>query len=345
MSFLKEYHQLRLSQPRISLVNLNHQNSEYCGYSAFNKNSYLLFGSEHNEECLYGIWVYFCQDSSDCDFIHKCELCYESIDLDQCYNCDFCQDCVNSRDCEHCYDCHGCENCFGCVGLRKKKFHILNRSYSPEKYQQKIAELKKSPNSPPIDFLKEFEKLKTSTPRLYVHQLQNENCAGDYLYNSKNSFRCFDCKELEDCAYTNNCIKINDCIDCSNIYFDCELCYEIMSGINLHNCNFCSFVYDCSDLLYCDSCYNCKNCFGCVTLKNHEYHILNKPYSPTKYKKKTAEIISSMKKDGSWGKNLATTFPEVFPEEYQQTLNTAPPQLSPTNSHPNQKLIDSVPLK
>ena len=39
-------------------------------------------------------------------------------------------------------DCYDCENCFGCLGLRKKKFHIYNRSYSEEAYWKRVDEIK-----------------------------------------------------------------------------------------------------------------------------------------------------------------------------------------------------------
>ena len=38
--------------------------------------------------------------------------------------------------------CDECEYCFGCVGLRKKKYCILNRQYSKEEYEELLAKIK-----------------------------------------------------------------------------------------------------------------------------------------------------------------------------------------------------------
>ncbi len=38
--------------------------------------------------------------------------------------------------------CEECEHCFGCVGLRKKKFCILNKQYSEKEYSAKVTQIK-----------------------------------------------------------------------------------------------------------------------------------------------------------------------------------------------------------
>src|SRR3989339_1092535 len=45
-------------------------------------------------------------------------------------------------DCEYCESCFNCEHCFGCVGLRHKKFCILNKQYTEEGYGKMLDELK-----------------------------------------------------------------------------------------------------------------------------------------------------------------------------------------------------------
>ena len=43
--------------------------------------------------------------------------------------------------------CEECEYCFGCVGLRKKKYCILNKQYSEKEYQEIIGKIKKDMKS------------------------------------------------------------------------------------------------------------------------------------------------------------------------------------------------------
>ncbi len=42
---------------------------------------------------------------------------------------------------QYCYLCIGCQDCFGCIGLRNKKYHIFNKAYSKEDYEQLIPQL------------------------------------------------------------------------------------------------------------------------------------------------------------------------------------------------------------
>ncbi|MEK7546682.1 MAG: hypothetical protein AAB536_00665 [Patescibacteria group bacterium] len=40
-------------------------------------------------------------------------------------------------------NCEECENCFGCVGLRKKKYCVLNKQYAKEEYERLVADIKR----------------------------------------------------------------------------------------------------------------------------------------------------------------------------------------------------------
>lgn len=306
MNFLEQFAEIRLKNPRIALVNIDAENSEYCSYCYKNKNSYLVYASDFNQDCLNCYFIYFCTDSTDCVFCNHCELCYACTDCDKCYGCHYSQDCRDCIDLEHSLDCLGCHGCFGCVGLRQKKYHIFNQRYSQEEYQQKLVELRKLPQDEIDQRVKELE---LKTPRLYMHQLQNEICTGDYVYQSKNSWFNFDTKKMEDSHYMNNTLDCKDCMDCSNIYHKNELSYECVAGTYLYNCNHCYSCFESNNLEYCEQCFNCQDCFGCVFLKHKKYHILNQPYSKEEYEKKVAEIKEEMKTQGIYGKQLPSTYP------------------------------------
>ncbi|MFA6274321.1 MAG: hypothetical protein WC662_04120 [Candidatus Paceibacterota bacterium] len=47
------------------------------------------------------------------------------------------------NDVEYSFSCHGCSNLFGCIGLRNKKYCILNKQYTKEKYEKLISKIKK----------------------------------------------------------------------------------------------------------------------------------------------------------------------------------------------------------
>ena len=130
-----------LKTPRIALINMKAVNSEYCTWSIGNKNCYMCFAADYNEDCLWSRWLYFSKDSVDCSFSHKGTLCYECLDSNGCYNCNYCHDCENCTDSECLYDCIGCNNCIGCAGLRRQQYNIFNKKYSKENYFQMLAKI------------------------------------------------------------------------------------------------------------------------------------------------------------------------------------------------------------
>jgi hypothetical protein len=73
------------------------------------------------------------------------ELMYEcAMSGLQCMNLRFCYECwMGCSELQYCMYCVGCEHCFACVGLRRKKFCILNMQYGEADYYdmaRRIAE-------------------------------------------------------------------------------------------------------------------------------------------------------------------------------------------------------------
>ena len=304
MSYLQKMEEVRLKQPRIGLLAVRCENSPYVSYSGNMKNCYLCSGSEFDEDCYYSFFIYHSKDCFGADYCHECTLCYDCVDCRGCYNINYSQDCVNCTDCEYLYDCVGCSNCFGCVGLRRQKDQVFNQKV--EDYKSEVEKIKKTMTREQIE--SKLEELKCKTPRLYVHQLHNENCTGDYVYHSKNSLVCYDTTKLEDCMYCNNSEDLKDCMDASNSYFKSQLSYEIMATMELYNCNYCVACFYSRDLDYCENVHNSRNCFGCFSMNHAEFCIFNEKYSEEEYFKKRAEIIEKMKKDGEYGEHLYSTY-------------------------------------
>lgn len=307
MSYIKQMEELRLTLPRVGLLAVNCENSPYVSYSGNVKNCHLLCGSEFDEDCYYGFWLYDSRDSVDCDYCQKCELCYDCVDCIECYNVQHCQDSVNCRDSEFLYNCVGCQNCFGCAGLRRKQHYIDNKPYGKEDYEKTVKTLKEK--NPPGKLWEMLEQMKRQVPHPYVHELNNENFSGDYVYNCKNTFGCFDVKEMEDCGNCNNCVALKDCYDMSNSYYNEELNYEVMSSMNLVNCNFCVTCFDSNDLDHCEHVYNSHDCFGCFSLKHAEYCIFNKQYSKEDYFKEVERIKKEMLDRGEYMQFPVSTYP------------------------------------
>lgn len=288
--FIAEFQRLYKTTPQISHWTRQSENCDYGDIIVVSRNCYLCFWSSNLEGCFH------CYESrkdrfcADCTFIEDCELCYECIDCMRCYNCNFLQDCKQCTDCAFCYYCIGCSDCFGCVGLRRKSYCIFNEQYSKEEYSEKLKEVKKRDVA---EIQKKFIEVQLKTPRVFMHQVDNENCFGDYLLHSKNCYWCFDSYLCEDSMYIFNANLergTKDCLDCGPIANTFERCYDIA---------FCGFMFDCKHTYWCDWLHNCdwcinvwemNHCFGCVYMKHKEYSFLNKPIKKEEYEKTTQRI-------------------------------------------------------
>lgn len=302
MSYLQKMIDLRAKQPRIALMIVRCENSPYVSYSGNMKNCYLCSGSEFDEDCFYSFFLYNSKDSNGCDYCRDCTLCYDCLDCRGCYNTNYSQDCVNCTDCDYLYDCAGCDDCIGCVGLRRQKNMAFNEQVSKED----VDRIRKEMN--PDEIRAKVEELKLTIPRMYVHELKNQNFSGDYVYNCKNSFHCFDVTDLEDCAYCNNSEQLKDCLDMSNSYYKSELCYEVMSEMELYNCDFCVTCFYSNDLQYCENVHNSSYCFGCFSMNRAKYCIFNEQFTKEDYFRRRDEIVAQMKKDGEFGQHLPSTY-------------------------------------
>jgi hypothetical protein len=300
MSFFDELEKLQLASPRPALHNKNCENSEYGNFCIYNKNSYMNFATDFVEDCFYCRWVIKGRDNGDCTNSHDLELCYECTSCRNCYNCNYLLDCENCTDCQFCFDCIGCNDCFGCVGLRHKKFYIFNKPYSEAEYREKVAELSLDGPKKITDFLSKLEKIRETMPHVYGHFKKVENVIGDYVYNSRNCFSCYDVKESESSAYLNEGWKAFECYD-TGFFGECTECYECMIAYQQNNCLFCWYCFGSSNLEYSEYCMSCQDCFGCFNLSHKQYYILNKPYEKEAYFKEVARIKKELKSRGEYG--------------------------------------------
>lgn len=128
-----------LTQPHKAVITEQNENSS--GDHLYNsKNAFQCFDSKDLEDCAYCAKLSLNVKSS-MDYNSwgdNSTLIYQTSSCgDNCYNLKFCTNCTsNMRDCEYCAGCFSCSDCFGCVGLKKQKYCILNKKYSPEDYQE-----------------------------------------------------------------------------------------------------------------------------------------------------------------------------------------------------------------
>jgi len=153
------------------------------------KNCHFCFDAKYNvEDCKYTLETgYGLKDSYDVDASGvKSELLYEcgfvisgsniicSTSLSNCFNINYSTECYNSHD------------IFGCVGLRHKKYCILNKQYSKEEYEELVPKIKKHMNEVPyIDKRKRAYKYGEFFPIEISKHSYNETNANCYFPISK----------------------------------------------------------------------------------------------------------------------------------------------------------------
>src|ERR1035437_7513681 len=125
--FFEQLFDLWKAVPHYALQNSASENCEYSNMTSHSKNCYLVFGCVEDENCDYGHIVWNSRDCTDCLYLFKSELCYESIDCVNCNKLLYSQDCENCFDSIALFDCRGCSNCIGCVNLQQKTYHIFNK--------------------------------------------------------------------------------------------------------------------------------------------------------------------------------------------------------------------------
>lgn len=308
--FFEQFNELNLAVPRLALMNVKAENSEYCNITNSNKNCYLVFGGDFNEDCLYNIFSFYSKDSSDLYWVDEAQLCYELIDSKKCYNCKYSQNAINCSDSSFLFECRGCRSCFGCVGLRNKEYHIFNKAYSKEDYENKIKEFSLHTNSGVNRMKKEFDVFRLKFPHRAADITSCENCTGDRIFEAKNCHNCFDvhgkAEDMKDCMFAG--YEAKDMLSCDHAGFKAELFYEMLGSIDGVNCAFCGFSWNSSDIYYSYMIVNnCHDLFGCSNMKKASYCILNKQYSKEDYFEMRARIVEHMKKTGEWGQYFPMT--------------------------------------
>ncbi len=318
--FFEQIKELIQEVPWPSLMNWNAVNSDYCNCTESNKNCYLVFGGDFNEDCSYGTFNMHSRDSQDLYLVEKCDMCYECTDSQECYKVRFAQYSKSCSDCMFMYDCVNCNNCVGCIGLRNKSNCIFNEQYTKEEYEKIFHELQLDTRKGLENVKVKFKELKLAFPHRYAQILRSVGCTGDNITNGKNCINCFDIEsgseDLKNVFLSGG--KASDARFMSHCGHGSELMYDsfgIFSGCR--NVKFSIYQSASTDITYGYNCPSSSNLFGCVGLKKGEYSILNKRYTKEEYNALVPKIIehmNAMPYMDAQGREYK--FGEFFPSEF-----------------------------
>lgn len=316
--FFDQYDELMRDAPKKAIFASQNINSDYGNGIQQDKNCYMIFVSDHNEDCYYCYACDSCTDCLECLNCYKSTLCVECIDCSGSYNLAYCERCHNCCDSFLLSDCKGCTDCFGCFGLRSKQYCIFNEQYTEAEYRQKLQELNTGNFSSLQAAQKAFQDRRI---KQQIHQYydgnNNENCTGDHIVNCRNCIDCYDSGDLEDCGHLFYSYNARDCFDGHVVVENSEKCYGTISTIGQVNTQFTFASFYSRDGMYLEFCENTAHCFGCCGLRRNEYCILNKQYTKEEYEDLRAKLREHMRNTGEWGRPLP---PSVSPFGYNETV-------------------------
>ena len=304
--FFDQFAELLAVVPRACLKSDPDSIDNNCAYTNFagsNRNCYLIFDSDFNEDSSYSNVLKHSRNCFDCSYVNRSELCYECTDCSNCYSLYYSQDCTNCSDSYYLNGCIGCKNCLFSTNLVQKEFHINNKPYSKADYFETLKTIDFTDREIVTQLAKKFEAFKVKQPRRFARQIKTENCIGDYIWNAKNCFHCYNISECEDLRYCDALYSAKDCMDVSSFGEAIEKVYESGTiGINAYNIYFCfGVVLNSSDMFYTVDSGQSQNCFGCFSIRRGKYCVLNKEYSKEEYFKLVPKIIAHMQRTGEWG--------------------------------------------
>ncbi len=141
--FRKQFNEFVKKQPRkyAEITNAVNSTGNYMVNIKNNKNCFHSYDAEDNVYCVHA-WR-GAKDCMDCNTVGRnAEKMYNTlntgIDVSNCIGCSVCW---GSTFMTYCVNCPSSANCFGCVGMRTKKYAILNKQYSPEEYEKLKAQI------------------------------------------------------------------------------------------------------------------------------------------------------------------------------------------------------------
>jgi hypothetical protein len=105
------------------------------------KNCQMCFDSFEIQDCKNCTWIFESHDIHDVYGLGKSDWLYDCLGNENAHTGAFNTFVSDSNDMYYSDCCFYSSNLFGCAGLRNKKFHILNKEYTPEEYDQMIPKI------------------------------------------------------------------------------------------------------------------------------------------------------------------------------------------------------------
>jgi len=295
--FFEQLKELFLKVPRMGIIQQGHNvNSDYTNRASDNKDSYLIFAANDNENCSYGNVIWTSKDSMDNFSLHSSELCFECIDCVDCNRLMYSQECNTCSNSAFLLNCKNCADCFGCVNLRNKNNCIFNEQLTKEEYKNRIADIKLNNRSDVEKIRAQFDEFKKKFIVPAIVENHSTDVSGNWIDECKNVMVGFNCGNVEDGKYLFGVYEAKDVMDYTYWGSASELIYAC-SSIG-RQCSRVFFSNECWDQLiraqYCINCHSSSDLFGCIGLRKKQYCILDKQYTKEEYEELVPKIVQHM---------------------------------------------------
>jgi len=315
--FLEQFNELKNKVPHYAVhTDSDSEDCKFINYGIRNKSSYLSV-------CTFSENTYYSQDAKfskfciDCSQINNCKACCECTNCQDCYKLNYSQNCFKCHHSMFLTDCKNCQNCFLCSNQNDKEYMVMNQQLTKEQYEDYLQKIQL--NYEMVSACKKsLNELSTPLPKPTSYQMNCDNSTGNYLNNCRNCQDVFNANtNLQDSTNCEACHSAShELHDCSFSGVNSHHCYETLECTISSNLKFSHSCRNCNNSEYCQYCSG-NNLFGCMGLKNQEYCILNKKYSPEEYFHLKNRIIEQMKSSGQYGEFFPISS-SVYP--YNETL-------------------------
>ena len=324
--FFEQYDNLLKTTPLPALFTNyeNDVNSDYTNYAWYDKNCYLIFHADENEDCCFATGLKRSKKCFDSLNVFDWEQNYECIDCQSCFNLQYSQDCNKCSDSYFLRNCEWCSFCFGSINQINQKYVLFNKQVTEEEYKKFISNFD-SWKRHIIDLVREkFSNLEKKSIHKNIYWKNNEKCEWDHIFNCKEVLESFDVKESRNMKF---CERIYnwpnaDCYDVDQFGLRVTRMYEtINTWVDCNNVRFSWYSYNLINCDYVMFGFNLEDCFACIWLKNQKYCIFNKQYSKEEYFELKEKIIEHMKSSPQPYPEWGEFFPsEISPYWYNESI-------------------------
>jgi hypothetical protein len=134
-------------------------------------------------------------------------------------------------------------------------------------------------------FFEQFSELMKVVPKcsVIIQNCVNSNYT-NYSADNNNCYLCISSHRCENLLFSYRCHDTKDSLDCVNVNHS-HLCYELIDSENCYKVFHSQLCNNCNNSLFLENCEGCSDCLFCTTLRNKQFHILNKQYSKEEYLK------------------------------------------------------------